>query len=158
MYHETKTKSSALNGGTTLIIHGHDETNKLRLKNFLTSKLHLPEPIIMAEQTTPGATLPEKFEKLATKVEFAIALMTPDDEGKAKTEAELKDRCRQNVVVEIGWFWGKLGREHILILVKDRVEMPSDLQGLEYFKFNSNVEEVSEKIRDFYKAHGVGVS
>lgn len=145
----------ATNSGATLIIHGHDESNRLRLKNFLAHKLGLPEPIIMSEQTTPGATLPEKFERLAQNVNFAIALLTPDDEGKAKSASDLKPRCRQNVIVEIGWFWGKLGRDHVLLLVKDEVEMPSDFQGLEYYPFHNSVDEVSEKIRDFYKAHSV---
>lgn len=137
----------------SIIIHGHDERNLLALKDILVSKLKLPEPVIMAQQMVPGAALPEKFEQLASKVEFAIALLTPDDVGRTASSADLLPRPRQNTLVEIGWFWGRLGRERVLLLVKKELELPSDLQGVEYHRFETRVEEVTEKIRDFYEAH-----
>lgn len=141
------------NSERSIIIHGHDERNLLALKDILVSKLKLPEPIIMAQQTIPGASLPEKFEQLASKVGYAVALLTPDDVGRANSSSDLLSRPRQNTLVEIGWFWGRLGRERILLLVKKELELPSDLQGVEYHRFEAKVEEMTEKIRDFYEAH-----
>ncbi len=143
--------------GATLLIHGHDDVNKLLLKDILTHKLSLPEPIVMAQRMVPGKALPEKFEELASKVEFAIALLTPDDVGRAKSSSRNSPRVRQNILVEIGWFWGRLGRENVLLLVRKQVEIPSDFQGLEYYTFEEKVEERTEVIRDFYKAHGLTI-
>jgi predicted nucleotide-binding protein len=146
-------KAMTQSSNSVLIIHGHDERNMLVLKDLLHSKLRLPEPVIMAQQMVPGASLPEKFERLAASVKFAIALLTPDDLGRAASEKELRPRPRQNTLVEIGWFWGRLGRDRILLLVKEDLELPSDLQGVEYYRFRSKVEDVSEKIREFFEAH-----
>jgi predicted nucleotide-binding protein len=136
-----------------LIIHGHDERNVLALKDLLQTKLKLPEPVIMAQQMVPGASLPEKFERLAASVGFAVALLTPDDLGRASADADLRARPRQNTLVEIGWFWGRLGRDRVLLLVKEELDLPSDLQGVEYYRFRAKVEDVSEKVRDFFEAH-----
>ena len=139
-----------------LIIHGHDDRNLFGLKDLLQNKLQLPEPVIMKQQMVPGASLPEKFEQLAASVGFAVALLTPDDRGRALADAELQPRPRQNTLVEIGWFWGRLGRDRILVLVQGKLELPSDLQGVEVYRFQSKVEEVSEKVRDFFEAHRKG--
>ena len=40
--------------------------------------------------------------------------------------------ARQNVVLELGYFVGRLGRSKTLVLVKGEVEMPSDVLGLVY--------------------------
>ncbi len=56
--------------------------------------------------------------------------MTDDDEGKAKTEIDFKTRARQNVVLELGYFIGKLGRKRVLPLYSEDVELPSDIHGL----------------------------
>jgi predicted nucleotide-binding protein len=76
-------------------------------------------------------------------VGFAVALLTPDDIGRASADADLRPRPRQNTLVEIGWFWGRLGRDRVLLLVKEELELPSDLQEVEFYRFRSRVEEVS---------------
>lgn len=141
--------------GKTLIIHGHAEKERYELRNFIQNGLGLPLPVVMADAVKPGKTLPQKFEALANEVEFAVALLTPDDKGKAVAEQAYRQRARQNVLVEVGWFWGRLGLDRVLLLVKGEVEIPSDLDGLEFYKFKQSPLELSEKIREFYKAHGL---
>src|ERR1044071_5109114 len=143
--------------GKTLIIHGHAEKDRYELRNFLQNTLGLPLPIVMADAVKPGKTLPQKFEQLAGEVEFAVALLTPDDKGKAVTAQTYQLRARQNVLVEVGWFWGRLGLDRVLLLVKDKIEIPSDLDGLEYYTFKQSPLECSEKVRGFYKEHGVAL-
>ena len=41
-------------------------------------------------------------------------------------------RARQNVVLETGYFMGKLGRDRVIMLTDDGVELPSDLSGMVY--------------------------
>ena len=59
-------------------------------------------------------------------------MFTTDDLGKAKNDATDNTRARQNVVMETGYFMGKLGRDHVVILADKGIEMPSDLSGVVY--------------------------
>lgn len=110
------------------IVHGHDEVSKLAVARFLTAIDF--DPIILHEQPNRGATIIEKFEKHAD-VAFAVVLMTPDDFG-GKDRDGLRPRARQNVVAELGYFIGKLGRERVAALKKGDVEIPSDFNGVLY--------------------------
>jgi len=111
------------------IVHGQNDTVKVNVARTL-EKIGL-NPIILHEQPNSGKTIIEKFEKYSD-VGFAVVLLTDDDEGKAKIEVELKKRARQNVILELGYFIGKLGRSRIVPLYSDGVELPSDLYGLVY--------------------------
>jgi len=64
-----------------MILHGHDRMSLLELKTFLFERLPNVRPIVMAAESRGSSTLPEKFEGVATQVEGAIALLTPDDLG-----------------------------------------------------------------------------
>jgi len=57
--------------------------------------------------------------------------MTPDDEGAIKGNAP-SPRARQNVVLELGFFIGKLGRKNVAGIVVGEVERPSDVDGILY--------------------------
>ena len=46
--------------------------------------------------------------------------------------ASLRPRARQNVIGEMFWFAGKLGRDRVCALVKGHIEMPSDFAGVGY--------------------------
>ena len=114
-----------------LIVHGRD----LKSRDVLVKRvvdLGLPAPTVMAAAPTLGRALPEKFEQLALQVDAAIALVTPDDVGglRRDTRQRMHGRARQNVWVEVGWFWGRLGRARVLLVGKRGVEVPSDLSGL----------------------------
>ncbi len=112
------------------IVHGQDEAAKQSVARFL-EKLEL-NPIILHEKPDKGRTLIEKFEDYSG-VCFAIILLTPDDIGYPKDKPEYaKSRARQNVIFELGYFIGKLGRENVCALYKEGVELPSDIQGVLY--------------------------
>lgn len=118
------------------IVHGHDNNTLNEVKEFVKS-LNL-EPIILREQVNRGQTLIQKFETYSNDVLFAIILYTPCDMGRKKRARKLKPRARQNVVLEHGYFIGKLGSERVLILYKKGVEMPSDMLGVAYIEMDSN--------------------
>ncbi len=111
------------------IVHGHNEEIKITIARVI-EKLGLT-PIILHEKPNEGKTIIEKFES-HSKVGFAIVLLTDDDEGKSKNEIDLKKRARQNVVLELGYFIGKLNRSRVLPLYTEDVELPSDMQGVLY--------------------------
>ena len=65
--------------------------------------------------------------------------MTPDDIGALKDQADnLKPRSRQNVILELGFFLGKIGRKCVCALYKEGVEIPSDYQGVLYVKMDNS--------------------
>ena len=119
------------------VVHGHDNAMKLDVARTL-EKLDL-KPIILHEQPNRGRTI---IEKLAdhSDVDFAVVLLSPDDRGfsKAKGPKTAKDRARQNVLVELGDFVGKLERSSVCALVKGDVEVPSDFDGVVYTKFEGD--------------------
>jgi len=116
---------------SVFVVHGHDEGAKHSVARFLEQLGVVP--VILQEQINRGMTVIEKFEDLAGRAGFAVVLMTPDDMGHgAGKEQEKKNRPRQNVVLELGYFVGRLGRNKTLVLVKGEVEMPSDVLGLIY--------------------------
>ena len=112
------------------VIHGHDEAARETVARFL-EQLGL-EPVILHEKANKGRTIIEKFEHHAD-VGFAVVLLTPDDIGGLKDKkSDLKPRARQNVILEMGFFLGKLGRQRVCPLVKGDVETPSDYDGVVY--------------------------
>ena len=95
------------------------------------------EPVILHQQPNKGCTIIEKFEDHPV-VDFAVVLLTPDDLGAlAANGDDLKPRARKNVILELGFFLGKLGRERVCSLVKGDVETPSDYDGVVYTEFDS---------------------
>lgn len=118
------------------VIHGHNDTTKLEVARFI-EKFVNKEAVILHEQPNKGRTVIEKFES-NSEVDFAVALWTADDEGKAIKEEKLKSRARQNVIFETGYFVGKLGRNRVIILYEEGVEKPSDYHGVVYISLSAN--------------------
>lgn len=119
-----------IGGIDVFVVHGHDEALKSRVARLL-EKLKL-NPIILHEQPNGGRTVIEKFEAHAMRAGFAIALLTADDLGRKRATSVDSDRARQNVVLELGYFIGALGRDRTVALIDEGVERPSDLAGLVY--------------------------
>ena len=90
------------------------------------------EAIILQEQPDQGLTIIEKFETYASQVGFAVVLLTPDDLGGTASAPAQVSRARQNVIFELGYFAGKLGRGRACLMRKGAVEIPSDLHGVIY--------------------------
>ncbi|HHC4816290.1 TPA: TIR domain-containing protein [Klebsiella michiganensis] len=110
------------------IVHGHDEPLKNEVFIFLSKEGF--EPVILHHEINEGLTIIEKLEKHIDTVSYAVVLYTACDKGKAKNDAELSDRARQNVVFEHGWLISKLSRKNVAAIVEEGVEFPGDLSGL----------------------------
>jgi predicted nucleotide-binding protein len=87
------------------------------------------KPIILHEQVNQGRTVIEKVEAHGD-VGFAVVLLTPDDLGKAKDDDQLEPRARQNVLLELGYFLGRLGRPRVCTFTKGEIKVPSDFAGV----------------------------
>lgn len=118
------------------VVHGHNDTKKLEVARFIENDLKR-KAIILHEQVNKGRTIIEKFEDYSI-VDFAVALWTADDDGKNKNETDLKNRARQNIIFETGFFIGKLGRQNVIVLHEDGVEIPSDYNGVIFIQLADN--------------------
>jgi hypothetical protein len=116
------------------IVHGHDDGAREAVARFL-EKLGF-EAIILHEQVSQGRTIIEKIEAHG-EVGFAVVLLTPDDVG-GVVEGEAKPRARQNVILELGYFIGRLGRSRVCALRRGNVELPSDFGGVVYETFDAS--------------------
>lgn len=111
------------------VVHGHDGELKESVARIIEKQGI--EAIILSEKANQGRTIIEKFEDYSD-VGGAICLFTADDIGREKSKSEGNPRARQNVIFEAGYFMGKLGRNHVVLLADSGVEMPSDLSGVVY--------------------------
>ena len=112
------------------VVHGHDHGLRhevVRVLERATSR----EVTVLHEQANAGRTLLEKFEAHASSAAYAVVLLTPDDAGAAVGQPP-QPRGRQNVIFELGFFFGRLGRDRVAVLLAPGVEQPSDISGLVY--------------------------
>ena len=126
------------------IVYGHDTAAREGLELVL-HKMGL-EPIVLENLPADGDTVIEKLERYVGEhgdVGFACVLLTPDDEGyEAGKAGQKKYRARQNVILELGMVLARLGRQRVLILIKESVEQPSDIAGLIYRRFKERLDEL----------------
>lgn len=127
------------------LVHGHDSNALLDLRDFVT-RLGL-QPIILRYEDHLGETIVEAFEKSAATCDTAIVLLTPDDLQAGDLSGREKWRARQNVILELGWFMNRFGRTGVIVVHRGEVELPSDLLGVLYLRFNASLYEVAERIR-----------
>jgi len=121
------------------VVHGRDLGAKEEVARFL-EKLGL-STVVIAERGRGTETLVESIERGASAADFAVVVLTPDDLGiakknfdGAKTDAAkvalLKPRARQNVVFELGYLMGVLGRARVCALRKGGLELFSELSDM----------------------------
>lgn len=126
-----------INSDNVFIVHGHNDEMKISVARTL-EKLKL-KPIILHEQPSKGKTIIEKFTD-NSEVGFAIVLLSADDIAYSKSQKpeDAKFRARQNVIFELGYFIGKLGRERVLALHEtiENFEIPTDYSGVLFVPFD----------------------
>lgn len=119
------------------IVHGRN-TNMRDKVSSLLGRLKLDYVILESEHNS-GATVIEKFLRNAEDCRYAVILFSADDIGKLDSElAATKHRTRQNVVLELGYFLGSVGRKNIIILHETgkEIEKPTDFDGIVYEPFD----------------------
>ena len=119
------------------IAYGRDEEAKTIVARFVEN-LGL-KVTGLHEKSSDGLTVIENLEKYVEDTRFAIALLTPDDVGALKDEAnqQLNPRAHQNVIFELGYFIGKLNPNQVCLLYKEGVELPSGIRDVAYVPMDS---------------------
>ena len=127
---------------TVFIVHGRDLVFLDQVESYIFSCGI--KPIVLTKITGAEQSLLQKFFSWAGKARFAIVLLSADDIGASRLQYDyegggdkaLRFRARQNVVLELGFFYGSLGWENVWVLYKPAVEVfpdferPSDLDGV----------------------------
>jgi predicted nucleotide-binding protein len=122
------------------VVHGRDVALREQVARFL-ERATGKEVVVLHEKASGGRTLVEKVEYYARRSSFAVVLMTADDSGGPRRQlgetddqflVRLNLRARQNVILELGFFIGQLGRPRVAVLIEPGVEKPSDVDGIAY--------------------------
>jgi predicted nucleotide-binding protein len=140
-----------------MIVHGRSTDHEIARE--ILEDLGVTDPIVLRGRFRAGDTVPERFEREALQADAALVLYTPDDVATAtlspagqiipEHEQLQLGRARQNVSLEFGWFWGKLGRDRVLLLLRGEQDLPSDLVGLWHYPYNETPAERRAEIAEF---------
>jgi predicted nucleotide-binding protein len=159
---EKASNKSAKLSSKVFVVHGHDELLKTEIENFL--RAHGLDPIVLHRQPDQGKTLIEKFEH-HSDVGYAFVLLTPDDIAYPADQDALQDskrkkerRARQNVILELGYFVGKLTRSRVCCLRKGDLIIPGDLGGLVYKDVSAGLDAKAYEILKELKTAGYKVT
>lgn len=126
------------------------QLNKMITARAEQSRYPIASKIVM-ENVLTGDLLTSVI-RLFTDSEFCVTFLTADD--CCQVGEETFYRVRQNVVFELGMAIFRLGREKCILLsdtdpMDRRVELPSDLKGLDIKYFNpENQEQVFQAVLD----------
>lgn len=120
-----------VHGNTVFIIHGHDHYLKTEVQLLLERVGVLN--VVLHEKADGGRNIIDKLIEESNSANYAIALISPDD-----TLNDGSKRARQNVILEIGYFLGKLGKSRVRLIKKGESEMPSDLNGILYENYDKS--------------------
>lgn len=126
---------------SVFVVHGHDQTALSEMEAYLTARG--VKSVILSKLGGATQSLLQKFLQTAADARFAIVILSADDLGASRTQYDAEDggkhalqfRARQNVILELGFFYGLLGWENVFVLSKppDKVfpnfERPSDIAG-----------------------------
>ena len=119
------------------VVCSTDDEMKKAIINALT-KLWLV-PVVICEEPSQGRKIVERFHDY-TDVGFAVVLLSPDDFAYGKNQAPTKRklRPRQDVVFELGFLLGKLGKGNVLVFCREceNFESPADFEGIKVTAFD----------------------
>ena len=147
---------------SVFLVHGHNLEALSEVEDYL-KKIGIT-PVVLSRLHESAQSLFQKFISVAGKARFAVVLLSSDDYGASRRQYEtegvadksLQFRARQNVILELGFFYGKLGWENVHVIYRNpdevfpNFEMPSDLGGVVFDAMNSVSwkRNLEDKLRD----------
>jgi len=94
-----------------------------------------------------GAATLEALEQAVLQYDFGVFIFTPDDE--LRVRGKLKRVARDNVILELGLFIGKLTRRRAFIIrpSKKTIQLPSDLLGITTAEYDPDVTNLTVALK-----------
>jgi len=137
------------------VVHGDDQGLKNAVARFAEA-VGL-KPVTLHDRPDRGRTVIERFEQ-ESDLGFAIMLCAADDlagsrsalgqAGSTIEKEALRQRARQNVIFELGYFVGKLGRSRVAIIMDEGVEFPLGLHAIIYISRDNWTTELHRALID----------
>jgi predicted nucleotide-binding protein len=135
-------KAAEENRNSVFVVHGHDLNALGIVEEYLT--MVGITAVVLSRQEEHTQSLLQRFLAVAGRAGFAIVLLTADDRGASREqydvagigEKAIQFRARQNVILELGFFYGQLGFENVFVIHQKpdlpwpNFERPSDLDGV----------------------------
>jgi predicted nucleotide-binding protein len=116
--------------GPQAVFITHGRSNDWRaVQPFIERDVGL-KTIELAQEPNLGRTIIEKLLDNAARCDSAVIVMTGDDLAN-----ENEARVRENVMHEIGFFQGRYGRNVVILLYEEGVNIPTNLAGVAYIPF-----------------------
>ena len=100
------------------LVHGDDDELNKAVKRFLEQIGFVP--ILLFGQT--NRTILEAIQA-HRDVGFAVVVLAPGSAGHTRTE-DCSSRAPQNVLLELGYFVGALGKRNVCVIQKGDMEVP----------------------------------
>lgn len=121
-----------------VIITERDSKQIIELKNIL--RVFNIKPLLLHEQPIEHWTTVETLEEYSN-VGFAIVVL-----GRNGLKSRNINRASPNVLIELGYFIGVLGRNRVLVLIQEGVMCPTDIAGINYVSFKDSINEVQDML------------
>jgi predicted nucleotide-binding protein len=136
------------------IIHGSDREAALDLQKMLGRECREVEAVMFEDCVDRALTIIENLDAMIGDAAFGLAIFTPDDFVE-KADGDTYSQMRPNVVLELGWFYGHLGRRGAAIIRRKGTKVPSDLEGIYRIEYTERITEILAEVRQALRAAGL---
>jgi predicted nucleotide-binding protein len=111
---------------TVFIVSGAADEATGEVAGLIESLAGRP-PVVLRGQPDGGRAIISAFTE-RTHPAIVVVVLSGTDEGRTRDpgDEQLQPRASQNVVYEMGWFRGRLGRTVVIALIEDGVDVPTD--------------------------------
>jgi hypothetical protein len=124
------------------IVHGRDTQALEKLQLILAQRG--VQSVSLSDEPGTGKLLLQQLEEIVSECCAGFILLTPDDEGRLRSEEKWNPRARQNVVFEGGLLSALYrDRSRVCFLKTDAMELPSDLHGIKYEDFDKKNPQIA---------------
>jgi hypothetical protein len=137
-------------GREVFLVFGRDASARDALRGVLTDLGVTTRLLERARKL--GGLIPAELERVVRQCDAAVVLATPDDVGRLLTDPDLGPRARENIWIELGWFWAELGLSRTLLIAHRSITPPSDLSGVFRLTYDSSPAEARAEIREWIES------
>ncbi len=119
------------------VVYGHNVQMKNSVNNYIL-KLGLRSVDLFENSSGGIQSIFDALIDCANAIECAIVLLSADDVAIDEENNQRYYRARQNVIFEMGFFAGVLGKNKVIVLYEkhEHFEFPSDINGVYYIEYN----------------------
>ncbi|MFG3604384.1 TIR domain-containing protein [Micromonospora chersina] len=132
---------------SVFLVHGRDNHALVAVEQALNEANPQIELVKLNRQAVPGRALAAEIERIGPQCDAAVVLATPDDHVVSSGTGERREaRARDNVWLEVGWFWARIGLSRTLLIRQESVALPSDLHGVWHLSYVHSPEETAHDL------------